>query len=153
MSVLERDAAVARRVGGMTLLETQVAARLRSYGQDRRAAELARLACRSTGHLLQISEQVECDPRWLLTGKSSPAGSAFVRRMNCSADGMALLGVRAESISLASIAFAVRQPPIALGVCRYCGCHAARSCGGGCRWVDHEETICSACVEVPCGDF
>jgi len=153
VSVLERDETAARRAGGMTRLETQLTARLRSHGQDRRAAELARLACRSTAHLLQVAELVGCDPRWLLTGKSSPAGSAMVRRLSTSADGIALLSVRADSVSLASIAFAVRQPPICFGVCRYCGCHSGRSCGGGCRWVDQDETICSSCVEVPGGDL
>ena len=32
------------------------------------------------------------------------------------------------------------------GVCRFCGCTEAAACPGGCRWMDAEETLCSACV-------
>lgn len=36
------------------------------------------------------------------------------------------------------------------GVCRFCGCTSERACRppgqDPCRWVDQEETLCSACV-------
>lgn len=151
VSVLEADQAAASRSGGMTCLEQQVANRLRTFGADRQAAALARVACRSTEKLLRIARQVRLDPRWLLTGKSSVVGAAMLDRLRQTADGVALLSVRADAVSLASIAMALPQPPLSLGVCRYCGCHRGNCCGGGCRWVDQDETICSSCVEVPHG--
>lgn len=151
MSLLEMDETAASRVGGMTRLEQQVANRLRTFGSERQAAALARVACRSTATLLRIARQVRLDPRWLLTGKSSVVGAAMLDRLKQTADGLALLSVRADAVSLASIAMAIPQPPLALGVCRYCGCHRGNACGGGCRWVDQDETICSSCVEVPGG--
>lgn len=35
------------------------------------------------------------------------------------------------------------------GTCRVCGCVDARACAGGCRWVDAEHTLCSACSGTP----
>lgn len=150
---LELEAASARRVGGMTMLERQIASRIYKLGQGARSAALARIAARSTTNLLSLAEDLRVDPRWLLKGTWSPAGRAAFAQLRLSADGVrALENVQIGGALLAEAIAWVRQPPIDHQICRYCGCTEHRNCGSGCRWIDHDETICSRCVEVPGGD-
>lgn len=39
-------------------------------------------------------------------------------------------------------------PATKLGVCKSCGCTDTTPCPDGCAWVDADETLCTACVEL-----
>lgn len=89
--------------------------------------------------LIEAADDHGVDPRWLLTGRESPAATAAIARL------MALGWTEQDQAVYALVA--ALQPALASGVCRYCGCNDIHGCEAGCVWVDRDHTVCSACLE------
>lgn len=90
--------------------------------------------------LLTAAEFYGVDPRWLIAGETSPAGDAAAQLLQS-------CGYRPAHKAV-QVALLTPQPPLMGGVCRYCGCVEERACDGCCAWVDHEQTICTACLGI-----
>jgi hypothetical protein len=95
---------------------------------------IARLAC-----------LLDCDSRWLATGRPSPAAEAAIAAVTRAATPAAwrqdVLRQCCEVLEMTP------QSAPATGVCCYCGCTDDQVCPGGCGWVDVNHTICSACLD------
>lgn len=96
--------------------------------------------------VLAIARLCRVDPRWLATGRISPAATAALAKLQPFLDS-ARDAISPEMSALArEIVTFAEEPRRHRGLCRYCDCTFDAPCLGGCAWVDDEETICTACL-------
>jgi transcriptional regulator with XRE-family HTH domain len=100
----------------------------------------------SNSMAIAVGQLCDVDPRWLATGEISPAAVAAIAGLERALEGSRVTD--ADRAKLREFFETMAQPALNASepTCRYCGCVEARACPGGCRWVDDETTICSACL-------
>ena len=88
-----------------------------------------------------FADILDCDVRWLATGKVSEAALAWIRALPPAGD-------EEDAAPLVRMLEATAQEPGDEEVCRYCGV-TREELPEGSEWIDYLHTICSACLEVP----